>query len=128
MGYKHSSSSIRNSNGKTEPMEYAMGLETRKRGNIWKYGVGYMKTTDYVPAFEHPAMFPEKLAQDHIISWSNPGDLILDPFAGSSTTAVACHELNRKWIMIERELRYVGLSRRRVEPIMRQTNLFINQE
>ena len=37
-------------------------------------------------AYKHPAIFPEKLVEDHILSWSNPGDLILDPFGGSGTT------------------------------------------
>jgi site-specific DNA-methyltransferase (adenine-specific) len=56
------------------------------RGNIWRYAVGYMQSTKNKIAFEHPAIFPEKLAEDHIISWSNVGDVVLDPFMGSGTT------------------------------------------
>ena len=53
------------------------------RYNIWTIQNGYMHTTLDKYAFEHPAMFPEKLAEDHIISWSNPGDIVMDIFSGS---------------------------------------------
>lgn len=51
------------------------------RNNIWKYSVGFNDRTG------HPAVFPEKLAEDHILSWSVRGDVVLDPFMGSGTTA-----------------------------------------
>ena len=54
----------------------------------------------------HPAVFPIQLANDHIVSWSNKGDTVLDPFAGSGTTAIACERLNRKWICIEKDQTY----------------------
>ena len=54
--------------------------------NVWKYVVGLGGTTNDKIAFQHPAVFPEKLAEDHILSWSNKGDTILDPMAGSGTT------------------------------------------
>lgn len=62
----------------------------------------------------HPAQFPEKLAEDHIISWSNEGDLILDPMCGSGTTCVAAKQLNRKYIGIEREAEYCKIARDRI--------------
>ena len=71
------------------------GINKKKRGelkkektrtNIWSYAVGLGGTTRDKIAFQHPAVFPEKLALDHILSWSNPGDLVLDPMCGSGTT------------------------------------------
>jgi DNA modification methylase len=62
----------------------------------------------------HPAQFPEALAQDHIISWSNPGDIVLDPFLGSGTTAVACVKTGRHFIGIDISDEYCEIARRRV--------------
>ena len=56
------------------------------RNNIWKYNVGKGFTTKDDIAYLHPAVFPEKLVEDHIKSWTNPGDLVFDPMAGSGTT------------------------------------------
>jgi DNA modification methylase len=52
------------------------------------------------------------------------GDLILDPFLGSGTTAVAAYELGRRFIGIEKELKYVSIAKRRLDAVMRQGNLF----
>ena len=65
-------------------------------------------------AFGHPAMFPEKLANDHILSWSNEGDTVLDPFLGSGTTGVACLNTKRKFIGIELDENYFNISLERV--------------
>lgn len=62
----------------------------------------------------HPAPFPLALARDHILSWSNPGDIILDPFAGSGTTGAACINTGRKFLLIEREQKYVDIIEKRV--------------
>jgi len=62
----------------------------------------------------HPAMFPEKLAHDHIISWSNEGETILDPFMGSGTTGVACKNLNRNFIGIELDEAYFKIAQERI--------------
>jgi len=62
----------------------------------------------------HTATFPEKLAHDHIISWSNEGDLVLDPFMGSGTTGKMCKVLNRDFIGIELDPDYFEIARRRI--------------
>ena len=91
---------------------------SNKRGNIWLYDVGYGKgATDNI-AFQHPATFPEKLAQDHIVSWSNVGDLILDPFLGSGTTAYCAKKLNRKCIGIEIEEKYCEIAANRCRQVV----------
>ena len=62
----------------------------------------------------HPAVFPEKLAEMHIISWSNPGDIVLDPFVGSGTTAKMAALNDRKYIGIDISEEYCELARKRV--------------
>jgi len=89
-------------------------LEWGLRNNIWRYGVGYMKTTTYTPAYQHPAIFPEKLAEDHIISWSNPKDLILDPMCGSGTTCLMAKKLGRRYIGIDISEKYCQMARQRL--------------
>jgi site-specific DNA-methyltransferase (adenine-specific) len=84
-----------------------------KRKNIWKYGVGGGKTG-------HPAVFPEKLAIDHILSWSDEGDIVLDPFMGSGTTGVACAKTGRKFIGIEKDDVYFKIAQTRIEADQRR--------
>lgn len=62
----------------------------------------------------HPAPFPIQLATDHILSWSNKGDTVLDPFMGSGTTGVACLNTNRNFIGIEKNLSYFNLATDRI--------------
>ena len=81
------------------------------RGNVWEYKTGMFGGDD---ATDHPAPFPEALAKDHIASWSNPGDLVLDPFAGSGTTLKAAKELNRHWLGIEINPAYVEICHKRL--------------
>ena len=87
------------------------------RTNIWTYADGKGFSTKDKIAYEHPAIFPEKLVADHILSWSNPGDLILDPFGGSGTTAKMAAKLGRKWILIEAVEEYCEIARKRIEGI-----------
>jgi DNA modification methylase len=75
--------------------------------NMFGYTVGAEKTG-------HPAVFPLPLALDQISSWSNPGDVILDPFGGSGTTAVACQQLGRNFILCEISQDYCGIARKRL--------------
>ena len=64
--------------------------------------------------FEHPAVFPEKLARDHILSWSNEGDTVLDCFAGSGTTLKMARAMGRRWVGIEINPEYVEICRKRL--------------
>lgn len=91
-------------------------------GNYWEFNTGTNCTTKDKVAFQHPAIFPEKLAYDHIISWSNEGDLIYDPFMGSGTTAKAAISANRNWIGSEISSEYCEIIRKRLEPLTH--NLF----
>ena len=86
----------------------------RYRYNIWKYNVGKNQTGDDL-AFEHPAPFPEQLANDHILSWSNEGDLVLDPFMGSGTTAKMAKLNNRNYIGFEISKEYCEIAERRLK-------------
>ncbi len=71
------------------------------RSNIWEYTVGNAEKYKNIVRRQHPAKFPILLARDHILSWSNEGEVILDPFMGSGTTALAAKLLNRKYIGFE---------------------------
>ncbi len=62
----------------------------------------------------HPAMFPLKLAQDHVKTWSNENDTVLDPFAGSGTTAIAALNTNRNYILMEKEPEYIEIIKQRL--------------
>ena len=85
------------------------------RYNIWSYSVGNNKSSKDKVAFEHPAIFPEQLANDHIISWSNEGDLVYDPFMGSGTTAKMSILNNRNWIGSEISSEYSDIIEERVK-------------
>ena len=84
------------------------------RTNVWSYAVGNNKSTTDKFAFKHPAIFPEKLAQDHILSWSNEGDIVLDCFMGSNTTGKMALLNNRKFIGIEKVNEYFEISKQRI--------------
>jgi len=63
----------------------------------------------------HPAQFPEQLAHDHIISWSNEGDTVLDCFMGSGTTGKMAKQLGRNFIGIELDKEYFEIAKKRIE-------------
>jgi len=77
------------------------------RSNIWRYSVGQKNVN-------HPAIFPEQLANDHIISWSNEGDTVLDCFMGSGTTGKMALLNNRKFIGIEKDAGYFEIAKQRL--------------
>ena len=85
----------------------------RKASNIFTYNVGTSSATDRI-AFKHPAIFPEKLAEDQISTWTNEGDLVYDCFMGSGTTAKVCCDLRRNWIGSEISKEYVAIANERL--------------
>ena len=87
-------------------VKYGKRNKYGQRFNIWK-----LANTD---RSNHPAIFPEKLAHDHIISWSNEGDLVYDPFMGSGTTAKMAKFNKRNYIGSEISEEYVKLTNRRI--------------
>ena len=87
----------------------------KTRTNIWSYAVGLGGTTSDRIAFQHPAVFPEKLAQDHILSWSKPGDVVLDPMCGSGTTGKMALLNGRDFIGIDISPDYIEIARQRLE-------------
>lgn len=89
----------------------------KTRTNIWSYAVGMGGTTADKVAFQHPAVFPERLAQDHILSWTNPGDLVLDPMCGSGTTCKMAMLHGREYIGIDISSEYIEIARQRIETI-----------
>lgn len=84
------------------------------RYNLWTYDTGKGKGTKDAIAFEHPATFPEQLAHDHILSWSNEGDTVLDPFMGSGTTGKMAKQLGRNFIGIELDVDYFNIAKQRI--------------
>ena len=81
------------------------------RNNIWKYNVGKGFNSSDKESHKHPAIFPEKLAEDHILSWSNEGDVVLDPFMGSGTTCKMAKKNGRKYIGIDMSEEYCALAK-----------------
>jgi DNA modification methylase len=100
--------------------------EFGSRFNIWNISSGCNKTTMDKIAFEHPAIFPEQLANDHIISWSNEYDIVFDPFMGSGTTGKMAILNNRNFIGIEKDETYFNISKKRIAQVIQDKaqNLF----
>jgi len=90
--------------------------------NIWPYAVGLGGTTSDKIAFEHPAVFPEQLAEDHILSWTQPGEMVFDPMCGSGTTCKMAMLNERNWIGVDIAGEYARLARRRLKQCAGKTN------
>lgn len=88
--------------------------ETRVKSNVWELPRGNQNSTKDKVAFKHPAIYPEQLANDHIISWSNEGDLVYDCFMGSGTTAKMSILNNRNWIGSEISNEYCDIVHERL--------------
>lgn len=86
----------------------------KQRTNIWRIVNGKKFAHTDELAYEHPATFPEELARDHILTWSNPGDLVLDPMCGSGTTCKEAKRLGRDYYGIDLSDNYCDISERRV--------------
>jgi DNA modification methylase len=91
--------------------------DLRIKSNVWDIQTGNMKSTKDKIAFKHPAIFPEQLANDHILSWSNECDIVYDCFAGSGTTAKMSILNNRNWIASEMSTEYCDIIKERIKNI-----------
>ena len=101
---------VRNTDGsmKRKSNEGWVQPDFGQRYNIWEISPQTQKGN-------HPAPFPEALANDHIISWSNEGDVVLDPFMGSGTTGKMALLNNRKFIGVELSPEYVEIAKKRID-------------
>lgn len=96
----------------------------KKVGNVFFYSIGGGISTKDKIAYNHPAIFPEKLVYDQIITWTNESDIIYDPFMGSGTTAKIAHLLNRHWIGSEISEEYVNIANERLKLITENNLLY----
>ena len=106
-GKVYSGGKGRDKNGKLRKSVDFVIPETQARYNIWRI------STDHKSA--HPAIFPEQLANDHIVSWSNEGDLVYDPFMGSGTTAKMAILNKRNYIGSETSKEYCEIAEQRIK-------------
>lgn len=112
---------IREADGTLHKRKDKIINEYGKRFNIWKI------STVKKNIFNHPAPFPEQLAHDHIISWSNENDIVLDCFMGSGTTGVACKNLNRNFVGIELSEEYYNIAKERIDSTQTQQEMQLNK-
>lgn len=94
----------------------------RKLSNIFFYNVGTSSSKDKI-AFEHPAIFPEQLVEDQIVTWTAEGDIVYDCFMGSGTTAKVAQLKNRLWLGSEISAEYVEIAQKRIEAYLAQPSL-----
>lgn len=108
---KHSN--IRQADGSFKPKS-SIGKVSEKMGqrfNVWQINTCISNNE----RTGHPAQFPYQLAYDHIVSWSNEGDMVLDCFMGSGTTGLAAKNLNRDFIGMELDENYFEIAKKRIE-------------
>lgn len=100
-------------------IEHRVCSEYSRRNNWWLVMPQKQEGSDW-----HPAVFPESIALDHIRTWSNEGDIVLDPFLGSGTTAKMAVKAKRRYIGIEKCEEYFKLAKKRIWNEERQLTLF----
>ena len=100
-----------------DPINWDAQGEYAQRGNCWFYLTGSNLVEGDEFAFEHPAIFHEQLARDHIISWTNKNMLVYDPFMGSGTTAKMAIKENRDFIGSEINRNYFELANKRIATV-----------
>lgn len=107
--------SLRHKNGditNTSTVRQSIGV-FGARSNVWKINTAGQE--NFGKKVLHPAQFSERLAGDHILTWSNEADLVLDPFNGSGTTTAMAKKLDRRYIGIDISEEYCEMARRRLE-------------
>ncbi len=111
---------VREKDGSTKPVSNIGKIhpDFGQRYNVWDIPPQRQKGEG-----KHPAPFPEQLANDHILSWSNPGDLVFDPFIGSGTTAKMAVANGRKFLGFDLSEEYCKLAKSRVNQYIIEHNL-----
>lgn len=102
---------------RSETWKESICKEFGRRFNVWEIPSEKNNETG------HPAVFPKRLVSDHIKSWSNEGDLVLDPFLGSGTTRLACYDLDRNFIGFEISKEYFEAQEKRWEDYTAQLKI-----
>ena len=118
---KTNTGNLRNNGSDVLAKKHGHGKKYKKykiKGNIWEYPVGVEKDRDLTKKV--PAIFPEQLAVDHIVSWTNKFDVVYDPFMGSGTTAVAAVKNKRYYIGSEIAKEYWDVAQERLNRLFRQ--------
>lgn len=100
----------------------------KTKTNIWEYAVGLHGSTSDREAFKHPAIFPEKLAEDHILSWTQESDIVFDPMCGSGTTLKMAKKHNRRYLGCDISAEYVALATERLADYLPHPTLFQENE
>lgn len=108
--------------GRPKTLRLTTSQRYRVRPNVWDYTVGVPGTTDKI-TFGHPATFPEQLATDHILSWSNPGDLVVDPMVGSGTVPKMAELHGRQWAGIDISEEYLRIAAARIAIVTAEPRL-----
>lgn len=108
--YRENGDTLRKASGYGKPVK-----ETKARANIWAYATGGGNTARDKLWSEHPAVMPLQLARDHVVSWSNAGDVVLDPMCGSGQTLIAAMLEGRNFIGMDCSEEYCSLTRERLE-------------
>lgn len=115
-GHKYGSVGTK-SRGNKKYINHNNSKLTRNASNIWVIpNHGHNGTKDLI-AYQHPAIFPEKLAEDHIKSWSNEGDLIFDPFVGSGTTCKMAKKNSRNYLGFDKSQDYLNIAIKRIDSL-----------
>ena len=112
--------------GNSRGVDGVMSKKSNSGNLIKEYGIRYNVwelNGEKNNLFNHPAPFPEQLAQDHIITWSNKGDIVLDPFMGSGTTAKMCIKTDRQYIGFEISKEYCEMAEKRLQDQFYQLDL-----
>jgi len=106
---------MRKKNGELVPRNQKPTPDFSPRNNIWKYNTGAGYSAKDKIAFKHPAIFPEQLAEDHILTWTEPGDIVLDPLNGAGTTTKMALLNDRRFIGIDILQDYCDIAEERIE-------------
>ncbi len=115
---------VRNKDGDFTSKKVKLNLDRPvKMKNVWEAVVGGGNSTMDAYAFDHPAILPEKIAEQHILTWSNEGDTVYDPFMGSGTTGKMALKNSRSFVGSEVVEKYFDISTKRLQNLRNMRNL-----